>query len=107
VRIRLKCGHAPSETDGGTTEGSAVADRIMTTAPPASVVSAVSTVPAVPGAAAAAAFEHRRPATPARREVVRAFRDQVASGTYEPPVDAVSAALAAWLLCDGLPDLES
>jgi hypothetical protein len=101
VRFRLKCGHAASETDRGTTEGSVVADRMMTT------TLSVSAVPAVPGAAAAAAIEHRRrPATPARREVVRAFREQVASGTYEPPVDAVSAALAAWLLCDGLPDLE-
>ncbi|HEX6313178.1 MAG TPA: hypothetical protein VF152_16315 [Acidimicrobiia bacterium] len=57
-------------------------------------------------AAAEAVGRHRRPATPARRQVLREFRDQVASGTYQPPVDAVSEALAAWLLCDGLADLE-
>ncbi|MGH9033321.1 MAG: hypothetical protein ACRDY4_03255 [Acidimicrobiia bacterium] len=72
-----------------------MADRPTTTA---------TATPAVQAAAGAAA--HHRPATPARREVVRAFREQVASGTYQPPVDAVSAELAAWLLCDGLADLE-
>jgi hypothetical protein len=77
-----------------------VADRIITTA------TTGCTGPAIPDAAAAASIEHRRPTTPARREVVREFRDQVARGTYQPSVDAVSAALAAWLLCDGLPDLQ-
>jgi len=76
-----------------------VADLILKSA------TMVSAVPAVPGAASAS-IPPRRPPTPARREVVRAFRDQVASGTYQPPVDALSAQLAAWLLCDGLPDLE-
>ena len=64
-----------------------------------------SAVPAAAGAASSS-ISPRRPATPARREVVQAFRERVASGTYEPPVDALSAQLAAWLLCDGLPDLE-
>jgi hypothetical protein len=73
-----------------------VADRIITTA------TTGYTGPAIPRAAS----ENRRPTTPARRQVVREFRDQVASGTYQPSVDAVSAALAAWLLCDGLPDLQ-
>jgi hypothetical protein len=76
-----------------------VADLILKTA------TIVSTVPEA-ASAASPSIPPRRPATPARREVVRAFRDQVASGTYEPPVDALSAQLAAWLLCDGLPDLE-
>ena len=78
-----------------------MADRIITTA------TTGSTGPAIPGPAATAApIQDRRPTTPARREVVREFRDQVASGAYRPSVDAVSAALAAWLLCDGLPDLQ-
>ena len=76
-----------------------MADRIITTA------TTGLAGPAIPGAAAASTG-HRRPTTPARRQVVREFRDQVASGTYQPSVDAVSAALAAWLLCDGLPDLQ-
>ncbi len=62
-------------------------------------------VSAVPGPVAGS-IPSQRPPTPARREVVRAFRDQLASGAYQPPVDALSAELAAWLLCDGLPDLE-
>jgi hypothetical protein len=78
-----------------------VADRIITTA------TIRSAAPAIPGAPAEASIEHRRPTTPARRQVVQEFRDQVASGTYRPSVDAVSAALAAWLLCDGLPDLQA
>ena len=58
---------------------------------------------ALPGPAAA---YHRRPATPARRQVLREFREQVQSGAYLPPVDALCAALASWLLRDGLADLE-
>jgi hypothetical protein len=77
-----------------------VADRNTTSATTAFAA------PAIPSAAAAAPIEHQRPTTPARREVVRAFRDEVASGTYQPSVDAVSATLAAWLLCDGLADFE-
>lgn len=72
------------------------------------ILKSATMISAVPVAASTAStsIPPRRPVTPARREVVRAFRDRVASGTYEPPVDALSAQLAAWLLCDGLPDLE-
>ena len=49
------------------------------------------------------------PATPrrgksvARQKVLRAFRDQVRSGEYHPPIDELSAELADWLLNDGIP----
>lgn len=39
-----------------------------------------------------------RPQSPARREVLRAFREQVSTGTYRPPVDELSAELVNWLL---------
>jgi hypothetical protein len=45
-----------------------------------------------------------RPQSTARREVLRAFREQVSTGVYRPPVDELSAELATWLLCDGIPD---
>jgi Anti-sigma-28 factor, FlgM len=41
--------------------------------------------------------------SPERREVVRALRDQVADGSYQPPVDDVAAALAQWLVRDHMP----
>ena len=46
----------------------------------------------------------RRPASAARRQVLRAFRDQVRTGDYHPPVDELSAELVTWLLYDGIPD---
>jgi hypothetical protein len=45
----------------------------------------------------------RRHASAARRQVLRAFRDQVLSGEYRPPIDELSAELAGWLLNDGIP----
>jgi hypothetical protein len=45
----------------------------------------------------------RRPQSTARRQVLRAFREQLSSGVYRPPVDELSAELATWLLCDGIP----
>jgi hypothetical protein len=44
-----------------------------------------------------------RPQSTARREVLRAFREQVSTGTYRPPVDELSAELVNWLLHDGIP----
>lgn len=46
----------------------------------------------------------RRPQSTARRQVLRAFREQVSTGAYRPPVDELSAELATWLLQDGIPD---
>jgi hypothetical protein len=46
----------------------------------------------------------RRHASAARREVLRAFRAQVLSGEYHPPIDELSAELAGWLLNDGIPE---
>jgi hypothetical protein len=71
---------------------------------PSTPAASLPAPPAVPGGASDS--HHRRPATPARREVLRRFREQVASGAYQPPVDALSGALASWLLRDGLADLE-
>ena len=45
----------------------------------------------------------RRPQSTARRQVLRAFREQLSTGAYRPPVDELSAELATWLLCDGIP----
>jgi hypothetical protein len=45
----------------------------------------------------------RRPQSTARREVLRAFREQVTTGVYRPPVDELSAELVTWLLYDGIP----
>jgi hypothetical protein len=44
-----------------------------------------------------------RPQSTARREVLRAFREQVSTGAYRPPVAELSAELATWLLHDGIP----
>ena len=44
-----------------------------------------------------------RPQSRARREVLRAFREQVSTGEYRPPVDELSAELARWLVLDGIP----
>ncbi len=44
----------------------------------------------------------RRPQSTARREVLRAFREQVSTGVYRPPIDELAAELAFWLLCDGI-----
>ena len=44
-----------------------------------------------------------RPQSTARREVLRAFREQVSTGAYRPPVDELSAELARWLMLDGIP----
>lgn len=60
--------------------------------------------PAAPAADLAPPSPSPRPRTPARGAVLRELREQVDSGAYEPPVDALSAALAAWLLRDGLAD---
>lgn len=46
----------------------------------------------------------RRRSSAARRRVLREFRAQVRSGEYRPPIDEVSAALAGWLLNDGIPE---
>jgi len=35
--------------------------------------------------------------------VLRAFREQLSTGDYRPPVDELSAELATWLLRDGIP----
>lgn len=64
-----------------------------------------SAVPAILDAATRAP-QPPRLSTPARRKVVREFRAQVADGSYQPDVGALSSALAAWLLRDGLADLE-
>lgn len=45
----------------------------------------------------------RRPQSSARRQVLQAFREQVSTGAYRPPVDELSAELATWILCDGHP----
>jgi hypothetical protein len=44
-----------------------------------------------------------RPQSTARRKVLRAFREQVITGVYTPPVDELSAELARWLMLDGIP----
>lgn len=69
----------------------------LASAPPAPAAPAADLAPSPPS-------PRHRPRTPARRAVLRELRDQVDSGAYEPPVDALSAELAAWLLGDGLPD---
>ena len=52
---------------------------------------------------AAVADRPPRPRSSARHEVLRAFREQLSTGDYRPPVDELSAELATWLLCDGIP----